>query len=173
MTDRPLPEYDHRPGRDLTYEDLKPTTNRWRSHVYAQSTTYVPKEFVWKQVLRTEDYSQWLGLQLPPLPRTFSRGTKLAGRGTTAVVGEFSSEFSLELYYGERLLVIEVRRISSTGLSLAGPRDQKTRIRLCLDIFYPSSFARMISSTRKQKEEADTLLRRFVGHCQVAYMGES
>lgn len=155
-----MPEYDYGPGAGLREEDLKTTSNIWRSHVYSTTSTYVPKDFVWRQVLRTEDYRHWLGIQFPSLPERFSCGTKLRGPDTEAIIGAYQDDFSLHLLYDVNLLVLEIEP----------NHKSQTSVRLCLDIFYRSLLGRMLSSKKKHQAQADQLLRKFVGHCQLLFM---
>ncbi len=155
-----LPEFNYRVGSDLTEDDLRTTSNRYRHHVAMSRYVKLPKDFVWEQVLRTGDYKHWARLNISPLPNPFALGTTLRGTGGPgAVVGDFHAGYSLHLFYDVNLLVLEVRGYSD-----------KTEIRLCLDKFYSSNFKRMLGDKKKHESEAEGMLRRFVAHCERTYL---
>lgn len=160
-----LPVFDSEPGWDLSLRDLLATESRYRCHLYAWTSTDLSCDFVWEQILRTENYSKWLGLQLPALPKRFSRGTRLDGRIVSAIVIDAVEDFTLQICWSNQVLVLEVGQHVG-GRYLVGPGHQQTHIRMCLDIFYPSWLSRLLASKKRHQLRIDEMLDSFVSHCE-------
>lgn len=157
------PQYDIASESKVPEEHLRPSPNRYRTHVDAHLSTELPILFVWEQAIRTEDFVHWLGVRFPSLPQRFTRGTVLEGGDFKAVVGDCQPGHSFHLHYDVNLLVLEVGGSRNFGADI---------VRLCLDTFYSGPVTRAFGGDKKQKIRANELLSRFIKHCEIQYIGK-
>lgn len=146
-----MPTIDHSITPNRIEDNLKQTPNRWRSHVDARADIRKPIANVWQRMLRTEDYHSWLGHHFGPLPDRFNCGTKIQG----GVIGECKEGYNLQLYYEDRLLVLE---LCETKLG--------ANLRVCIDTFFSTQLRRMLASTKRQISEAQSVADAFARHCE-------